>query len=89
MNKAITVMTDNFNTIRTGRANPAILDRINVSTVYPSVQCVCDAKGGVGSSHGVATWCENEQRRVWGSADGSTALQGENTRYLLAPRCAG
>jgi hypothetical protein len=31
MKKALGVMADNFNTIRTGRANPAILDRITVS----------------------------------------------------------
>ncbi len=31
MKKALTVLGDNFNTIRTGRANPAILDRIMVS----------------------------------------------------------
>lgn len=30
MKKALSVLGDNFNTIRTGRANPAILDRIMV-----------------------------------------------------------
>lgn len=32
MKKAVGVVADNFNTMRTGRANPAILDRIQVST---------------------------------------------------------
>jgi hypothetical protein len=31
MQKAVSVVADNFNTMRTGRANPAILDRIVVS----------------------------------------------------------
>lgn len=31
MKKAVNVVADNFNTMRTGRANPAILDRIQVS----------------------------------------------------------
>ncbi len=30
MKKCITVLGDNFNSLRTGRANPAILDRIMV-----------------------------------------------------------
>lgn len=30
MKKAVSVVADNFNTMRTGRANPAILDRIQV-----------------------------------------------------------
>lgn len=32
MKKAIASLADNFNTIRTGRANPAILDRITASS---------------------------------------------------------
>jgi hypothetical protein len=32
MQKAVGVVADNFNTMRTGRANPAILDRIQVGT---------------------------------------------------------
>jgi ribosome recycling factor len=32
MQKCASVVADNFNTIRTGRANPAILDRIQVGT---------------------------------------------------------
>jgi len=31
MSKAISVVADNFNTMRTGRANPAILDRVQVN----------------------------------------------------------
>jgi ribosome recycling factor len=31
MSKAISVVADNFNTMRTGRANPAILDRVQAS----------------------------------------------------------
>lgn len=34
MQKAVSVVADNFNTMRTGRANPAILDRITVSSVW-------------------------------------------------------
>jgi ribosome recycling factor len=30
MKKAVSVLADSFNTIRTGRANPAILDKIMV-----------------------------------------------------------
>jgi hypothetical protein len=30
MKKSLTALSENFNTIRTGRANPAILDRIQV-----------------------------------------------------------
>lgn len=30
MSKALAVLGDNFNTMRTGRANPAILDRVQV-----------------------------------------------------------
>jgi ribosome recycling factor len=30
MSKALGVLGDNFNTMRTGRANPAILDRVQV-----------------------------------------------------------
>jgi ribosome recycling factor len=30
MQKAVGVVAENFNTMRTGRANPAILDRIQV-----------------------------------------------------------
>ena len=30
MEKAMEVMTDNFSTVRTGRANPNMLDRIEV-----------------------------------------------------------
>lgn len=32
MKKAINVVVENFNTMRTGRANPAILDKIVVRT---------------------------------------------------------
>lgn len=40
MKKAVNVVADNFNTMRTGRANPAILDRIQVSrlSLYISQQ---------------------------------------------------
>ncbi len=34
MKKAISVVQDNFNSLRTGRANPAILDRITVGKLY-------------------------------------------------------
>lgn len=36
MKKALSILTDNFATIRTGRANPAILDRIMVSRCWSS-----------------------------------------------------
>ena len=41
MQKCANVVADNFNTIRTGRANPAILDRIQVRRRGPHVQLLC------------------------------------------------
>jgi hypothetical protein len=45
MQKAVSVVADNFNTMRTGRANPAILDRIQVG-----MRAKCSSSGGSSTS---------------------------------------
>jgi ribosome recycling factor len=41
MQKAVDVVASNFNTMRTGRANPAILDRIQVGVGGGWVNATC------------------------------------------------
>lgn len=57
MQKAVNVVADNFNTMRTGRANPAILDRIQVGAHNLEPACfvsrfmrVCHAFGAGGEA---------------------------------------
>jgi hypothetical protein len=45
MQKAVSVVADNFNTMRTGRANPAILDRIQVG-----MRAKCSSSNSSGGS---------------------------------------
>jgi len=46
MQKAINVVVENFNTMRTGRANPAILDKILVRALHQELRAGC-----VGTCH--------------------------------------
>lgn len=62
MKKAVGVVGDNFNTIRTGRANPAILDKVMAST--PPCKCaksdvvcsICIAGDSAGAAVRVLLW---------------------------------
>jgi len=57
MQKAIDVVAGNFNTMRTGRANPAILDRIQVSAAAHSTQFVSTGYSSAGPATGRALAC--------------------------------
>lgn len=71
MQKAVSVVADNFNTMRTGRANPAILDRIQVRHQHNSSSSGSSNSGSSSTSPvsvSVTLACSRQRRAV-----GSTA----------------
>ncbi len=83
MKKALGVLGDNFNTIRTGRANPAILDRIMVRSrarrPHPPWRGVGSRVNGRRGPH---CWAG----RVWPSAAGQAQ---QHLRPVASLRCCG